>query len=314
MSLTISLVPGKTWVAGELVTADKLNATGNPTINLAGSIGSVGIGAGAVTTDKLAAGVLSADAVGRSKMADGYITLVKILDAIFTADAAGRAKFANGFVTAALTEETNRQQIGIYAAGIQAAGTYAIALATAATAYTAGMVVRFKADTDNTGAVSLNVSGLGAKVLKWATSGGLAPINAGEITAGMIVTAVYDGTAFQAQNSSTPRYVVADTVVAAGLVISAAHGLGATPSTVQFVLKCVVDDTATTGHAVGDEVSVTGASVGSASTIQNFQPAANATNVWLTAQETNFRVMHKTTGNMTPTLNAHWVAKGYARL
>ncbi len=33
MQLSITLVPGHTWTAGELVTEDKLNATGNPTIN-----------------------------------------------------------------------------------------------------------------------------------------------------------------------------------------------------------------------------------------------------------------------------------------
>lgn len=72
-----------------------------------------------VTTGKLAANVLSADATGRGKMADGFLSadatglakmsngflsadatgLAKVADGFLSADAGGRAKMANGFVT-----------------------------------------------------------------------------------------------------------------------------------------------------------------------------------------------------------------------
>jgi len=65
---------------------------------------------GCVTTAKLADGCLSADAVGRAKMADGFVTAAKIgdgqittsklADGCLSADAAGRAKMADGFITA----------------------------------------------------------------------------------------------------------------------------------------------------------------------------------------------------------------------
>lgn len=45
----------------------------------------LGLPDGSVTTAKIAAGALSADATGRAKMADGFVTTAKILDAQVTA-------------------------------------------------------------------------------------------------------------------------------------------------------------------------------------------------------------------------------------
>jgi hypothetical protein len=78
MALTISYTPGYVWVVGEVVTEDKLNLAANPTINIVGSLTSTTIGDGAVTTPKLATGVLTADSDGRSKMADTYLTAAKL--------------------------------------------------------------------------------------------------------------------------------------------------------------------------------------------------------------------------------------------
>src|SRR2546429_363610 len=108
MGLTIALTPGKGGGTGEAITTDKLNAAANPTVDLAGTIGSVGVADGAVTTAKLADGALSADAPGRAKMADGFVITAKLLDGALSADATGRAKMADGFVTAVKLEETAR--------------------------------------------------------------------------------------------------------------------------------------------------------------------------------------------------------------
>lgn len=78
MALTITFTPGKVWQTGESITADKLNATANPTINLEGSINSTSIADGSVTTPKLADGVLTADAPGRAKMEDTYLIASKL--------------------------------------------------------------------------------------------------------------------------------------------------------------------------------------------------------------------------------------------
>lgn len=69
-----------------------------------------GLATGAVITDYLAVGVLSADAAGRAKMADGFFTsaeLAKFADGLLTADATGRAKMADNFIVAAkITDAT----------------------------------------------------------------------------------------------------------------------------------------------------------------------------------------------------------------
>lgn len=101
MALTISLTAGYTFTDGEIVTNDKLNLMGNPTINLEGSISSVSVADGSITTAKLAANALSADATGRGKMAAGY----------FSADATGRGKFAAGFIG------TDATSYALFAAG-----------------------------------------------------------------------------------------------------------------------------------------------------------------------------------------------------
>jgi hypothetical protein len=86
-ALVINYIPGITLTEGEILTIDKLNALGRPTINLSGSIGTSLVTDNSITTVKLVDGVLSADTAGRAKMADGY----------FSADATGRGKFAAGF-------------------------------------------------------------------------------------------------------------------------------------------------------------------------------------------------------------------------
>jgi hypothetical protein len=74
------------------------------------------------------------------------------------------------------------------------ANTYVIALTPAITAYAAGQEFTFKAGAASTTASTLNVNTLGAKALKKRNDQDIA---AGDIEAGSIVTAVYDGTSFQ---------------------------------------------------------------------------------------------------------------------
>ena len=82
-----------------------------------------------------------------------------------------------------------------YAADAQANDTYVITLSPALTAYVAGFPVRFKANTANTGAATLNVNSLGAiAIKKFGTTNDVAT---GDILAGQIVNVVYDGTNFQ---------------------------------------------------------------------------------------------------------------------
>jgi hypothetical protein len=61
-------------------------------------------------------------------------------------------------------------------------------------AYVQGEVVSFIAANTNTGAVTLNISGLGTKAI---TKNGTVALAGGEIVAGAVVTVWYDGTRFQ---------------------------------------------------------------------------------------------------------------------
>lgn len=288
MALTIKLTPGYIYQDNELDTAAKRNLAANPTIALEGSISTLAIADGSVTTPKLIDGVLSADATGRAKMQDGFLS----------ADATGRAKVADNFLTAAKAEETFREGVQQYALGVYVAGTYSIALNPAATAYTAGMRIVFKPDTTNTGAASVNVNGLGAQVLKAA---GATDVAAGRIAAGQIVDILYDGANFQLVNEPN-KFDVGETAIAVGVPVSLPHGLGRTPSSVRFVLRC---KTGEFGYAVGDEIGITDA----------FQPGSNATNVFLIcATSTAINTYRKDTQANCTLSAGNWKIVGYVRL
>ncbi len=81
-----------------------------------------------------------------------------------------------------------------YAADAEASDTYVIALTPSIIAYTAGMVIAFKANTKNTGPATINVNGAGAKAIEKVKGQAL---NSGDIQAAQFVILQYDGTAFQ---------------------------------------------------------------------------------------------------------------------
>lgn len=308
MALTISYVPGYVWTVGELVTEDKLNLAANPTINLEGTLSSASVADGAITTPKLAAGVLSADATGRSKMADLFLTLAKINTGIFTADATGRGKFADGFATATQLAEAARANVHQYAAGVYAAGVYAVTLSPAATVYTAGMVVRFKADTANTaGAVDINVNALGVKNIFQSVTLELA---ANAIAVNQVVELVYDGTNFQLLGVHGPDFTSAEaTITQNTVVVTAAHGLGIVPTRVRWVLVC---KTAELGYSVADEMDVTAASDSGTNGTHAGQ-GANATNVFLVVRNNaNYQLFNYSTMAATNITAASWRLKCYA--
>lgn len=84
-----------------------------------------------------------------------------------------------------------------YAADAGANDTYVITLSPVPVAYVTGMTIRFKANTVNTGAATLNVNSLGAKTIVKGVNTTLAD---GDILAGQLVTLIYDGTNFVLQN------------------------------------------------------------------------------------------------------------------
>jgi hypothetical protein len=77
------------------------------------------------------------------------------------------------------------------------------------TAYVNGMTLSFVVINTNTGAVTIDVDGLGAKEI---TFSGSTPLIAGQMTAGALVTIEYDGTRFQLMNSSGALAITASSI------------------------------------------------------------------------------------------------------
>lgn len=85
-----------------------------------------------------------------------------------------------------------------YAAASGSANAYTVTLSPAPTAYTEGMAISVKINTDNTGASTINVNGLGAKAIKKPNGSN---VSAGNLKAGSIYTLRYNGTNFILQGS-----------------------------------------------------------------------------------------------------------------
>jgi hypothetical protein len=88
----------------------------------------------------------------------------------------------------------------VFAVDAGANDTYVATLVPAPTAYVAGVHYRFKANTANTGACTINFNGIGAKTIKKAAGGITTDLADNDIRAGQWVDLVYDGTNMQMQS------------------------------------------------------------------------------------------------------------------
>jgi len=237
MALTLTLIPGYTYQDNELDTAAKRNLAANPTVSLSGSVGTLSLADGSVTTPKLIDGVLSADATGRAKMADGFITTSKI--------------GANQVTAACLDLNT---QLGIQQYGSTATGgpaAYAITLSPAPTSYVTGMVVRFRVNTANTGGATLNVNGLGAQTIY--SAGSYTTLAAGQLQPNCQYTAVYVSGGGFCLIGVRPFFITGENALSGsnGVIINTPHGLGGVPTLVRGILRC---KTGENGYSAGDEI------------------------------------------------------------
>lgn len=235
MSLSLNFTY-PTLPEGMIITYDVLNALfAGVTIDLEGSIGTL-------------------------TLADDSVTLPKIQDAIFTADSAGRAPFVSGWLnlalvatdiglTAAYFGDSAQKGLHHYAAGTLSAGVYSVTLSPAPTTYTAGMVVRFKADSANgTGGVDVNVNTIGAANIYKNVNQELAP---GDIAANQIVELIYDGSNFQLQLKNHAA------VVATSRNLLAFNNAGTPNSKVDVTADEVVLKDSNSAARVASSVSVT---------------------------------------------------------
>lgn len=135
------------------------------------------------------------------------------------------------------------KQPHIYAADAGGSDTYAISLPVAPSAYADGLVVRFKANTANTGAATLNVNTLGAIAILRPSGDALIT---GDIVANQTLEVIYRGGSFY-MLSPLARYPVmahgqsSRTGTAASGSQTVAHGLGITPRMVIFHASAAID-------------------------------------------------------------------------
>lgn len=125
------------------------------------------------------------------------------LDAQMTVACLNNEGFINQLSGVVSSPETLADNI--YGADGGGTDAYEISLDSPPSAYVAGMFVLFKANTENTGACTLNVNALGAKAIK---KNGSVDLGTKDILAGQIVGVVYDGTNFQLINGEGSSYAV----------------------------------------------------------------------------------------------------------
>lgn len=118
---------------------------------------------------------------------------------------AGTATGATGASLSATPAVLRGKKYNDHATDSVGTDAYAITITPAITAYATGQEFTFTAGTANTGACTLNVSGLGAKTIKKDVSSDLAT---GDILANQIVKVMYDGTNMQLISKSPVQPIV----------------------------------------------------------------------------------------------------------
>ena len=130
--------------------------------------------------------------------------------------------------TGATTASAARSGLGIgnsplnFAQDTGGANAYVIAPSPAITSYVAGQVFYFDADNNNTGATTLNVSGLGVKAVQNSGSA----LSANQILAAGLTGVIYDGTQFQLLTASVDTSSFVTAVDAASTATALAIALG----------------------------------------------------------------------------------------
>jgi hypothetical protein len=104
--------------------------------------------------------------------------------------------------------------------GVAGTNTITATITPAITAYVTGQTFRFVAASANTGAVTININGLGAKAI---TKSGATALTTGDIPIGAVVNITYDGTQFQL--SSGAGGSAGNTFAQSNLTVPAGTGL-----------------------------------------------------------------------------------------
>jgi len=118
-----------------------------------------------------------------------------------------------------VTQTGLQKQAECYAASSTGNDTYVVTLSPVPTSLVDGMTIRFKPDTANTGAATLNVNSLGALAIVTGLSTALAT---GDILANQVCTVVYNstGTVWELQNPASAVLIPTDLELFAGVGVA----------------------------------------------------------------------------------------------
>jgi len=167
-------------------------------------VGSVTGNAATVTTNANLTGDVTssgnATTIGSSKVTSAMIVDGTIVNGDIANTTIDLTAKVTGLLPAANIGVNVLDQSVYYAADAGANDTYAITLSPAPAGYVTGAHYRFKANTVNTGAATINVNSLGAKTIKKAAGGITTDLADNDIRAGQFVDLVYDGTNMQMQS------------------------------------------------------------------------------------------------------------------
>jgi len=105
-----------------------------------------------------------------------------------------------GNVMFAANTKNDILQLGTFAADSGSTDAYACTYSPAITSYVTGVTYKFKANTANTGAATIDINGLGAKTIVKVASGITTTLADNDIRAGQWVEMIYDGTNMQMQS------------------------------------------------------------------------------------------------------------------
>lgn len=137
---------------------------------------------------------------GNVTLADGDIKAGSIVQVVYDAD-------SDTFMlqTPIARPQVSQDGAEVYAADAEASDTYVITVTPAPSAYVTGQVFRFRANTANTGAATLNVNSLGAKTIVKNNNETLAD---NDIKANQLVEVIYDGTNFQLLSPTAQPWLI----------------------------------------------------------------------------------------------------------
>lgn len=230
-----------------------------------------------------------------------------------------------------MTQKDFQKGVEIGGSTTGSANAYVFTPSPAIAAYAAGMTFRLKANFANSGAATLNVSGLGAVAIK--KLDGATALVSGDIASGQEFVVIYDGTNFQmvspvgnAVPAATVRKVGSTTydVSTASGTQTIAHGLGKSPTKVRMTY-IILATAASQKEGIGvwdgtTTKSITKSNSGAANAYNSdldssniihgsWSNASDTANATITVDATNITLTWTKAGTPTGTLTIIWEAE-----